>query len=263
MILNNNNISELNNRKFDNCLISIIVIPIKIYFKESEDLVNEKELYLFFSCNIQGKRKYLTSVFKDNYTKTSDWYDFMQSFKSKGINVVIYALIPNNEYLSKALKLAFNDIFVFISYIETITKLSKYYTSSYTNSIFNEVRKIYLAKDINEYEVNLVSFKEEYLNFPFIIDLFESDLKRAKQYYGVSYELRRFIFSFYFSRDLYKRLIVISHSKTYFTSVDEFISLLIPDIQRFELRMFCPKNELNNIINILYNDKKELIKDYL
>ena len=63
IILNNNNVAELNNRKFDNCLISILVIPIKIYFKEAEDLVNEKELYLFFSCNIQGKRKYLTSIF--------------------------------------------------------------------------------------------------------------------------------------------------------------------------------------------------------
>ena len=261
--MNNNNVNELNNRKFDNCLISIIVIPIKIYFKESKDLVNEKELYIFFSCNIQGKRKYLTSVFKDDFAKTSDWYDFILSLKSKGINVLLYAVIPNNDYLSKALKLAFNDIAVFISYIETINKLSKYYTSSYTNSIFNKIRKIYLAKDINEYEFNLISFKEEYFNFPFIIDLFEGDLKRAREYYNTSFELRNFVFSLYFCRDLYKRLTVISHSKSYFSSINEFVSLFIPDIQRFESRMFCPKKTLNNIINILYNDKKELIKPYL
>ena len=261
--MNNNNVNELNNRRLDNCLISIIVFPIKIYFKELEDLVNEKELYLFFSCNIQGKRKYLTSIFKDDCPKTSDWYDFIQILKNRGINVLMYALIPNNDYLCKALKLAFNNVVVFISYIETITKLSKYYTSSYTNNIFNKVRKIYLAKDINEYALNLVSFEEEYFNFPFIIDIFENDLKRAKQYCNFPYELRRFIFSFYFSRELYKKLMTISHSKTHFTSSDEFVSLLLSDIQRIELIMFCPKNVLNNIINILYNDKKDLIKDYL
>ena len=42
---------ELNNRTLDNCLFSLIIIPTKIYYKEGENLVNEKEIYLFFYCN--------------------------------------------------------------------------------------------------------------------------------------------------------------------------------------------------------------------
>ena len=91
--MNNSSVNELNNRLLDNCLISINVIPIKIYFKEDDDFIVQKELYLFFSCNINGKRKYITSVFKDNFDKTSLWYDFLLSLKNKGIDVILFAII--------------------------------------------------------------------------------------------------------------------------------------------------------------------------
>ena len=261
--MNNNSVTELKNRDLDNCLISIYIITTKIYFKQNNDYIVEKELYSFFSCNISGKRKFIVSVFKDDFNKTSLWYDFILSLKNKGIKMILYAVIPNNEYLSKAFKLAFNNIIIFISYLEIVTKLSKYYTDSYSKSIFEKVKSIYIAKDITQYELCLAEFKDEYLNFSYIYDIIQDDLKRTKQYYNYSFELRNFIFSCYFCREVYKKLLVISHSQNYFSSIDEFISLFLPYIQRFESRMFCTKNDLNNFINILYSEKKELIISYL
>ena len=261
--MNNQTVLELNNRKLDSCLFSLIIIPTKIYYKEDENLVNEKEIYLFFYCNIQGKRKFLSCVFKDDYKKSSDWYNLLVTFKSRGIGVILYSVIPNNTILCKALKLAFPENDSFISCFESITKLSKYYTITYSNGLFEKVRHIYLSKDLNEYELALQEFKDEFLNYSFIYDLLEDDLKRAKKYYNVDYELRNFIFAFYFYRDHYKKISTISHSKPYFSSLDEFVELLIPDIQRIECRMFCPKKDLINIIDKLYNDKKDLIKLYL
>lgn len=261
--MNNQTVLELNNRTLDACLFSLIVIPSKIYYKEGENLVNEKEIYIFFYCNIQGKRKYLSCVFKDDYVKSSDWYNLLLTFKSRGINVILYSIIPNNTNLSKALKIAFPENSSFISCIESINKLSKYYTITYSDCLFEKVRHIYLSKDLNEYELALNEFKEEYLSYSFIYELLEEDLKRAKKYYDVDYELRNFIFAFYFYRDHFKKINIISHSQSYFSSLDDFIQKLIPDIQRIESRMFCPKKDLINIIDKLYNDKKDLIKLYL
>ena len=260
--MNNSSILELNNRKLDNCLFSIIVIPVKAYFKTNHDYSKERELYLFFSCNIQGKRKYLTTVFSDNFSKTSDWYDFLLSLKNKGIAVTLYALIPNNEYLSRALKLAFNEITIFISFIETYTKLIKYHSSDYANSLLSKVKKLYLSETLEEFNIYFQTFEEEYLSIPFIHDLLENDLKQIKQYYNVELQLRKFIFSFYFCRDLFKRLLVISHIDD-FSSIDEFITHLILDIQRIELKMFCSKKDLKYIINKLYTEYGNLIKTYL
>ena len=261
--MNNQTINDLNNRKLDPCLFSIIIFPSNIYFKQSDDIITHKEIYIIFSCNISGVRKFIDIVFKDDFSKTSSWYDYIISLKSRGINTILFAVIPNNDLLSKALKLSFNEIEIFISCFETINKLSKYYTISYTSHILESVRKIFLSNSNSDYEVAMNDFKEDFLIFPFISDLLEEDLKRAKKYNNIDYEIRNFIFSFYFYRDMSKRLHVISRSKPYFLSLDEFTELLLIDIQRIEARMFCPKNKLKDIINILYNSKKELIKPYL
>ena len=261
--MNNQTIKELNNRLLDPCLFSIIIIPSKIYFKEKEDFINEKEMYLIFSCNIHGVRKYIDCILKDNFEKASDWYDFLEKLKYRGVKTVLYALIPNNEYLSKALKLSFPNIEIFISCFETINKLFKYYTSSYSKSLFQKVKNIYLSKSVKDYEIALENFTNDYMNYSFICDLLNDDLKRAKSYYNTDFELRKFIFSFYFYRELTKRINVISHSKDYYTSLDEFVEILIPDIKRIESRMFCTKEQLKVIINIIYNNKKDLIISYL
>ena len=261
--MNNQTIEELNNRDLDNCLFSIMIIPTNIYFMEGENLINQKTLYLLFSCNLRGVRKYISSVFLNNLNNTSSWYDFLQLLKSRGIKNILYAVIPNNDKLSKALKLSFPNIEIFISCFETINKLSKYYSTKCSNLLLNDVKKIYLSPTKEEYELSLSMFHEKYLEFSFIRDLLQDDLVRAKKYYNVDFELRKFIFSFYFFREIIKRIVVISHSKNYFISIDEFIEILIPDIIRIESHMFCTRQELKNIINKIYLTKQDLIKPYL
>lgn len=261
--MNNSTIEELNNRLFDPCLFSILIVPTKIYYKVSDNFIQEREIYIFFSCNITAKRKYLTSVFADEFVKTSDWYNFLLNLKNRGISVVLYAVIQNNESLLKTFKLAFSEIYVFISCYEAVNKLSRYYSYSYSKSILGKVKKIFLSPSVEEYEVVLNDFTEKYTNFRFVYDILEEDLKRARIYYNIDFKIRNFIFSFYFVRDITKRISVISHSKPYFSSLDDFIIPLIPNIQTLETRMFCTKNELNNVINLIYDDKKDLIISYL
>jgi len=260
--MSNLSINDINNRNLDSCLINVIVIPTKVSFKVKERIINY-ELYSFFGTNINGKRVYLTTIIKDYYNKTSSWYDLLLSLKNKGINNIFYAVIPNNLELSKALKLAFNEINIFISYFDTINKLNKYYSNNYSNSLESKVYKLYLSKDISDYELIINEFKEEYLNIPFISDLVHDDLIRIKQYINHDYEFRKFIFSFFFFRDTSKVLRSISNSKDYFSSIDEFVQKLLPFIQKIEKAMFCSKNTLKYIINILYANNKELIKYYL
>jgi len=261
--MNNNNFNELSNRSLDSCLISILVFPIKFYYKPNDLQTMEKELYIFFSCNIRGVRKYLTTVIADDLIKTSDWYNLLLSLKNRGINVLLYAVIPNNEKLSKALKLVFNEVNIYISFSEIINKINKYYTETYSRNFYEVIKKIYISHNINDFNIAYNDFCEEFVNYDFIMELLENDFKRVKNYYNTDYEIRRFIFSLYFYRDTFKTISVISHSKKYFNSLDEFINELIPTIQRIESRMFCTKNELMNIINKLYINYKDLIKSYL
>lgn len=261
--MNNQKIIDIYNRKLDSCYFSIICIPINISLQGGDNIIRNKQLYIFFATNLQGVRKYITSVIADDFYKVSDWYNFFMKLKQRNIDIVLYANIPQNKALKDALDLSFKDIKVFISCFEIINKIFKYYPRRYTSNIFNIVKNIYLSDNIKDFDNAINIFYDEFADSKFLIDIIKPNFNTIKNYYNYSFILRYHIFSFYFYRDTYKKLLSISKSKYYFSSVDEYSDMLIPLIQRIETRMYSSKSEWIKLINILYEDKKDLIKRYL
>ena len=261
--MNNQTVNELNMRNLDKCYFSIICFSTKIYTKEGENEINIKNMYTFYGCTLLGVRKFIGNVFSDELTKASDWYNYLLKLKNRNLEQVLFVVIPNNKHLKDAFKLAFKDCEVFISCFEAIDKLFKYYTSSFSSDVCNTIKNIYLSKTLDDYNVAVSTFNEKYSDSQFILDLLSNDIKNAKNYYSFSYILRKHIFSFYFYRDTYKKLVTKSRSKNYFNNADEFTELLLDIIKTNEKKMYAPKSEWIQVINAIYPSKKELILCYL
>ena len=261
--MNNQTVNELNNRNLDSCYFSIICFPTNIYFKSSEIDINQKTLYVFYGCNLNGVRKFITAVISDDFSKTSDWYNFFLKLKKRNLQTILYANVVNNKPMKDALSLAFPEVEIFINCFDTINKIFKYFTASYTTNVFSIVKNIYLSNDLNGYEAALSIFYEEFGSNQFLIDLLENDLKSIKKYYDFNILLRKHILCFYFCRDTIKKLSVFSHSKPYFSTVNEYIELMISLIQRNETKMYSSKSDWLNLLNFIYPIKKDLIKCYL
>ncbi len=261
--MNNQTINELNKRKLDGCYFCIYSVPVTIYFNDGDNFINPKTLIMFFGCNLQGKRRFISSVILEDFSKVSDWYDFFLTFKNRGLNVVLYSLLPNISSLRKALSLAFPEIEIFNSYSDSIAIINRYFTLKYSDGTLEFIKKIFVSKTLVDYEIALDDFRNIYSNSQFLIDLLEPEFINAKKNYKLDFEIRRHLFAFYFFRELSKKLIVISHSEPFFSSVDHFTSKCINIIQLVEKRIYCPKNEWINLINLIYPTKKDLIKCYL
>ena len=262
-IMNNQNINNLHNRKLDGCYFSITCIPTTIYLNGGDDIVKRKQIYIFYGTNLQGVRKYITSVISDNYSKTSDWYNLFMNLKQRNIETILYANIPDNKPLKDALSLSFKEIKIFISCFEIINKIFKYYSCSYTSNVFNVVKNIYLSNDIKDCNNAINIFYDEFSDSKFLIDIIEPYFKTIKSYYNYNFTLRHHIFSFYFYRDTYKKLSSFSKSKSFFLSLDEYINLISNLIKKTETRMYSSKSEWLKLINIIYDDNKDLIKGFL
>lgn len=261
--MNNQTIEELNKRNLDECLFCIYSIPVTIYFNSGDNVINPKTLLIFYGCNLQGKRRYISSIISDDLEKTSDWYNFFLTFKDRNLKTILYGLLPNNSSIQKAAKLAFSDIEVFDSYCDSLLKITKYLTTKYSSSTLEFVKRIYVSRTIDEYTLNYDEFKERFANSQFLIDLLNPYFIKAKDNYNHPFELRKHIFAFYFIREFSKKITVVSHSKPYFNSVDDFISSCITIIQLTEKKIYCPKNDWISLINLIYSDKKDLINCYL
>ena len=260
--MNNKSLIELNKRDFDKCLFCLYCLPIDIYMALDDGKIDTQTVFIFYGCNLLGKRRYLSSIIVSHDFPTSSWYEFFQSFKTRGLQQIIYAVLPNNKHLKDALKLAFLDVESIISIFDTIMKISKYFSTSYSSSLLTFIKNVYLGSDLSDYEANLNIFKETY-NSPFILDIVNDNLIKAKDYYNIPQHVRKNIFSYYFLRDNLKKLLVISHSKHFFSSLDDFIESCLPIFQVFETKMYCPKSEWLELLNTLYITKKDLLKPFL
>ncbi|MBQ8892005.1 MAG: transposase [Bacilli bacterium] len=255
-------INELHNRNLDKCYFVIMCFKTKINIMEGDE-ISKKDIYIFYGCNILGVRKFLDICIVNNFTKPSDWYNFLLKLKKRNVETVLYANIPNNKILKDSLMITFKDIKVFISCYEPIDTIFKYFNARYDTHVFSIIKNIYLSDNIDGYNSAVSIFKEEFNNSPFLYDILEKDLTSIKKYYNFDIILRKHIFCFYFYREMRKKIYTASHAKYYFNTTDELLESLISHISIMESRCYCPKKEWLNLINFIYSSNKDLIKNYL
>lgn len=254
-------INELHNRELDKCYFLIMCFKTKInIMKEGE--ISKKEVYLFYGCNLRGVRKFLDITITSDFTKPSDWYNFLLNLKKRNVETILFANIPENPMLKNALILAFKGIKVLVSCWEPIDIIFKYYTPNYDTNVYNLIKNLYLSDNIDGFNNALSLFKQEFNQSPFLLDILEKRLNSVKNYYDMDFILRKSIFCFYFYRDMRKKIHTFSQINL-FNNIDELLELLIPKIQIMEMKCYCPKKEWLNLINCIYKDNKDLLKNYL
>lgn len=256
--MNNQSIDVIEKRDIDRILFSITIISQSIFYNDGKGYIYKRNINILIGCTINGVRKYITTIFEDEYTKTSDWYDLFLKLKNKNLEYAFF-IVSDNEIINKAFKLAFKDAKSFYCFFNDIYRLYHYITSSYTNNVLNRCKNICLSKTIEEFNLKKQELCEEYSEYSFISDILSNSFKNYTTYFNYSLYLRKHLLSFYFIRDFKKKIITLSNSKPYFYTINEFAELLLPTIQRFETRMYCSKEDWNKVISIIYTDNKDLL----
>ena len=255
-------IETVRKRELEKSYFMIYTIETKIKIEEGEDCINEREVYIFFGMTLEGKRQYITSEQIKETTRTSDWYNMFQEIKKRKVEHVIFGLLPEKKELREAIKLSFPEIEIFESSEKTIEKLQKYNSNKRYDEIYTEIRKLYLSKDEKEYEINYKMFKEKYGKYIFIMELLEERIKGIKKNYKYSYELRRVVYAFNYMIELKERIRKMTRSREY-QSKEEFIEELLYYITNMERAVVYPKYKWVEVINEIYEAKKEYIKPYI
>lgn len=257
--MNNQTINEINKRDLDKVFFSLTILPKEVFFNFGNDYIKKRTIYTIIGCNINGVRKYITSIFEDEYSKTSDWYNLFLSFKNRGLEHIFFVSMSNNKNIKNAIDLAFKDVSFFYSCFYIVYKLSHYMTHSYSKNILSHLKNIYLSKDINEFNIKKNELFVLYDSSPFIVDILKQELNIFSSFMDFPLFIRKHVISFYFIREFMKTLDVASHSQPYFNNIVEFEEKLINKIKSLELKMYCGKNEWNTVISYLYKDYKELL----
>ena len=260
--MNNKTLEQIEKRKLDKVFVVLYVLELETYIQKGEG-INKEKVYIFTECNLKGERRFIKTALANDFKKVSDFYEEFKLMKSKGLEEVIYAVVPNIDNLKKALKLMFMNIEIFENCHNPLNKISKYFSLKEMRNIEKFIRGIYLSETIRESEINYNNFKECYQSYPFILDMIKDNLDDAKNYYKYNLSLRKAIFAYYYIREFIKSSIVLLHQRDYYISTDEITIRLIPLIQKMEKKMFTTKVLWAEILNFIYKEKQDLIKAFL
>ena len=249
-------------RELERSYFIVYSVETNIKMEEGVNYINERKVYLLFGLTLDGRRQYLTTALEKENTKISDWYNMFQELKKRKVEHVIFGLLPEIKEIREAIKLSFPEIEIFDSCDIALEKLKKYNSYKTRDELTEEVKKLYVAKDITAYEVNYKVFKEKYGKYPFIMELLESKLDKLRNNYKYSYELRTVVYAFNYMVELHKRLGRLTSLKEY-KNKDEFVKDLLYYITNCERAVIYPKYKWIEIINEIYEAKKEYIKPYI
>lgn len=174
----------------------------------------------------------------------------------------IYALLPRKKEIRDAFKLAFKEVEIFTSCDNAIIKMQKYNSYRNREEIYREVKRLFLAKDLMEYELNYKDFIEKYSPYPFIMDMMNEEIKSLKENYKYSMNIRRIVYAFNYIIEMKKRFGRQSMDKKY-KNKNEFIDECAYAIYMSESALHYYKEDWALVINEIYEEKKDLIKPYL
>ena len=253
---------ELRKRNLEQCYFNVYCITTKLNMECNKGYSESKILYTFFGCTLDGRKKYISCVLETEVEKASDWYDFFQGLKKRGMKHSIYALLPRNKELRDAYKLAFKEVEIFTSCDNAIIKMQKYNSYRNREEIYKEAKRLFLARDLAEYELNYKDFIEKYSSYPFIMDVMKEEIKGLEENYKYTMNVRRIVYAFNYIIEMKKRFGRHSLDREY-KNKDEFIDDCAYAIYMSEAALHYYKEDWALVINEIYEEKKELIKPYL
>lgn len=252
----------LRKRVLEKSYLVLYCLETEIYLENKYLSEEKKKLYVFFGCTLEGKKKYVSSTLEPETNKTSMWYDFFQDIKARGNEKIIFALLPKIKELREAIKISYEEVEIFESCDRTIKKLNRYNSYKTKDEIYREVKRLYLAEDEVEYEINYRDFINKYSKYPFIMDIVGEEIKDLKVNYRYPKKIRRIIYAFYYIIEMEKRFDELCNNRLY-NSKEKFIADCMTFINRSEAQMHYKRDEWAEVITELYEEKKEMIKPYL
>lgn len=253
------NLTQLKKRKLDDFLVMINIIKMEVNV-EYEERVCKKNFYIFIGVNIFGKKKYLT--YGINYREDTEfWLQRFKDIKRRGVEDVLYITSPDIKQMTRAAQLTFKGVRIVETPFELIERVNQYFPVEYRHKIPTNIRNLYISKDKETHKEELAIFYDEYKDIKILKLLLKDRLNVIEENYDISYNIRELIFTYYFIRDIKKKLKVIMNKMKVIKDVDVYLNEFIDVIISQEKQMMFNKKRWLKIIDELC--EIEIVREYL
>ncbi|MFV0250389.1 MAG: transposase [Bacilli bacterium] len=247
--MDNENIEKIKKRELNSGYIVAHAVTCMVNVNKN-NVTTKKEIYYIIGIDILGKRRLLTYGIDNDDSRY--WINKLEDIKVRGVKRIFFTNIKDNSKFSKAFKIVFQDTQLIPSVNEVVIGLQKFFSDSYTQTVYNDLAKLYIQNDYIKFEYEKSLFFEKYCDNKVVSLLVKPSIDAIDKVYDYPLNIRKMLFTYYYIRDFYKEIRKKHKHYGIISDINEFTKELIPYIQKIEKSMWCSKKELLDIIDSLH-----------
>lgn len=236
-------------RQLDNEYIIIYAIKNKIKVKYDDKII-DKNLYTLMGINKLGERT-IIDIKIEREQDNHFWLDLLESWKKRGLeSICMLSIIPNNN-LVRAMKVVYPTGVIVPSMVSIINSIYRYVGGNHgVNSFIKLLKAPLIQETIEEGNLQLEMFKENYSNNLIVMKLIEKNFEQLEQYYK-DYDdvVRNLIFNHCKPLEIFDKIKLTIYDKEYITSDNEIWENIYDYIENIEKNKTYTKKEWSNTIN--------------
>lgn len=252
---------EIQNKKLDEMYLVIQITSVEMMIGEG-DILEKSKIYIIYGLNILGKRT-IIGIYVENKDDTRYWIEQFEKIKQRGLKKIIYVSTEKNKRLEQALKIVYNPIMK-ESIDEKVEKIANYTQIKWKADGERELVKAYLAENLEEYKEIIKQIKEKYKeNQIGTILINEFDKHIEKDIKEETRAVRHLICSYHTKKRLKRILKRTEKENKEISSIEELFELKREFFSTFEKTRTYSKEKWTKLLNDLYKEKYEEIKEYV
>lgn len=254
-------LQEIKLTGLDNCYLCIYSIVTPINHKH-DNIIHIKKQYTFIGLNVSGKKRFIGSFIEDS-TNNRFWLDIFETFKNRGINDILFMSINENKSLFKCLKVAFPNVIMVPSLVDTVDNFYKYFPDKFSTKIKEEIKSLFLQENLKDFQNIFLFFKEKYQSYNIISQLINRYLSDIDNLYKYDLNIRQVLFNTYKIAILKRKIITISSEFNYIDDINELLELLLDDLNTLENFTSYHKKEWLTILSSFYTFRNKELEDII
>lgn len=241
-------------KRLDDMYVMMYAIKNDINIKKA-DIIENIDVYTIVGINRKGIRQ-LVGIYQDRPLNNRYWLDIFETFKSRGLNTILFLAIDDNKNFKRTVKITFPMVTFVDALTYIATKFDKYTSEKSSRKVVSRIHKLYSQPTIQDFKNNFANFKESYNN---IIHqkLIEKYLNNIEGYYKYSFNIRNLLFKPSANARIYDRIrLSFNSNETYINDLNEIYEKL-ESMDRFFGFISFNKKQWTLILNdlmLLYPD---------
>ena len=259
--LKKTNYEEIMNKRLDRFYVIVQIVSVILPLGVGS-ILEKSRVYIIYGMNIDGE-KTIIGMYVEDKENSRYWLEEMERIKRRGLEKILYVSTENNRRLEQAFRIVYNPV-VKISVSEQVEKIAKYTQYRWQTNGERELTKAYLAETEEEYEEQMKMIKEKYRENHIgmiLIEKFEKE--NRKEVKEIPKEIRHLICSYFTKRRMIDMGIRIVKEYEEIKDIEDLIEKRREFFSKFEKTRSYTKRRWTEILNKLYEEKYEEIKEYV